>query len=669
MAPSTAPLETLPLIVLERICEFLAQCDDDSEKRRSLWAFSLTSRSCCAVAAALRFCQIQLKVPAPDELKYDLRRWTEVLSTDGRHRYVRRLKVLRVMAEEERRIYGLERPSAPVGEQDEEGEGEEKNDWNTRDYFDMHDFCRPSKSSMECREGSMGDHLEAWQPLVHFIRQLPALEDLVWACGSRMPRYILSAVHSIGCRLHMHCFHLSSLVQHRDRPQPIVPDEYALATSPSLSSIVAPVRDFETDGDVSYNEEAVMRMVAGTAPRLAHVWLLQTMAGDSIAYREAVRLGKPAWSGFFPGTAEADSLPVLGSLQSLVLNAYVSHTKIDNWIRYTDFAKLRRLTIQWNSECGVALAEMAMRGDFESLHTLGLSTIEDETHPMQEALNPLLENLNPLHRLGLSGLISDETFNIVLRRHGGTLRTLSVYPYRDEESRKPLVVFSEEVVQRLAEQCPNLEQVELPVNRTRGDDRETGIYRALSRLSRLKRAFLRLRFSIGPDEEDGEETRVREYPVSTGYRGETIHFVYLREAFSNSAIDSTLALSIFNLISSSGSLRYLRLEISRKFGRNAPGYGDVLFHAILRWFNRDWVCKRNARGRVTVRELDNKGTIKAGEEWQYNEEEVFQNVFNDIWPQRTLEWWKDWKSLPLSDNSAYLFDSDLRPVLPGNNVQ
>jgi len=73
-----------------------------------------------------------------------------------------------------------------------------------------------------------------------------------------------------------------------------------------------------------------------------------------------------------------------------------------------------------------------------------------------------------------------------------------------------------------------------------------------------------------------------DYVAPTLDGGETIPFVDLREAFSNSAIDSTLALSIFNLISSSGSLRYLRLGISRKTGQNVPGYGDVLFCAILR---------------------------------------------------------------------------------------
>ena len=106
--------------------------------------------------------QIQLKVPALDELKADLRRLTEVLSTGGRYRYVRRLKVLRVMTEEERRIHGSGRYNAPAGEQDEgeDDKDEDKDDWNIRGYFDIPDFCRPSKFSMECWEGNMRDQPE-----------------------------------------------------------------------------------------------------------------------------------------------------------------------------------------------------------------------------------------------------------------------------------------------------------------------------------------------------------------------------------------------------------------------------------------------------------------------------------------------------------------------------
>jgi hypothetical protein len=83
----------------------------------------------------------------------------------------------------------------------------------------------------------------------------------------------------------MHFFHLGSLVQSRGSPQPIDPDDYALVTLQSLSSIVVPVRHFETDGMVNYMEEAVTRMVAGIAPNLAHVWLVEMRAGDSLPHR------------------------------------------------------------------------------------------------------------------------------------------------------------------------------------------------------------------------------------------------------------------------------------------------------------------------------------------------------------------------------------------------
>jgi hypothetical protein len=80
----------------------------------------------------------------------------------------------------------------------------------------------------------------------------------------------------------------------------------------------------------------------------------------------------------------------------------------------------------------------------------------------------------------------------------------------------------------------------------------------LSRLLQLKHAFLTLWFSVGPDEEYWDEEIDREYPLSFSFSGEEIPFAHLRKAFSNSAIDASLVLSIFNLISSSASLSYLR---------------------------------------------------------------------------------------------------------------
>jgi hypothetical protein len=565
------------------------------------------------------------------------------------------------MTEEERRKKDLLRQDGETDEDDDD------DDWNICHSIDMNNFCHPSKGCMG--EGSEGGSItyypdKAWVPLGRFISQLPGLQDLVWAYGYRMPQSVLSAVSARGCRLHVHHFHLRSLVQFRDSPQPIDPDDYALVTSPSLSSIVVKLCGLTSEGLVDYTEEAVMRMMAGTAPNLAHVCLIQERPGSSLDLIEAVRLGKPAWSGFFsPGTAEAeaDQLPVPGSLKSLVFTGFVSRG-IDHWARLTDFTNLRCLIMPWRLEDGVALAEMATRGDFKSLDTLGLSTIENETEQAQEALNRLLESLNPLQRLSLDGYISNEAFDIILRCHGRALRNLLIDPYRDYESQNPLVVFSEAVVQRIAEQCLNLEQVWLPVNRTRGDTPEMGIYRALSRLPRLRRAFLRLWYSIGPDESSWDEEKDGEHPLISSSMGpEEIPFVYLREAFSNSAIDATLALSIFSLISSGGSLSYLRLEPRRKvINPNSLGNGQGQFQDLLRWFNRSWVCKRDIRGQVTVGELDKKGTALASEEWQFqlsDEEkwygdEIFGEVFRDIWPQKTAEWWNDWESLPLSDGAA-----------------
>lgn len=63
----------------------------------------------------------------------------------------------------------------------------------------MHDFCKPSKSGIEFWEDGMPllhyeDYTETWQPLADFVGQLAGLQDLVWAYGDPLPRYILAVV-------------------------------------------------------------------------------------------------------------------------------------------------------------------------------------------------------------------------------------------------------------------------------------------------------------------------------------------------------------------------------------------------------------------------------------------------------------------------------------------
>jgi hypothetical protein len=173
----------------------------------------------------------------------------------------------------------------------------------------------------------------------------------------------------------------------------------------------------------------------------------------------------------------------------------------------------------WNTENGTALADIATRGGFISLRSLVLSQIEHETDQSHEALSKLLEKPNPLHRLVLSGHISKEVFEVIIRRHGRALCSLSLRLYKSRHCTKPLVVLSAAVFHQLAENCPKLEQLVLPLVRSRGDSEETGIYRASSRLPRLRRAFLRLTYTIGPDRELLDEEKDGEHPYDAAEIG------------------------------------------------------------------------------------------------------------------------------------------------------
>ena len=72
MATSTTyvtTLETLDLLILERICEYL---DSDPDTRRDLWSFSLTSKSCYEAASVQRYCQIHIKLQCASDIKRQL---------------------------------------------------------------------------------------------------------------------------------------------------------------------------------------------------------------------------------------------------------------------------------------------------------------------------------------------------------------------------------------------------------------------------------------------------------------------------------------------------------------------------------------------------------------------------------------------------------------------
>jgi hypothetical protein len=190
-----------------------------------------------------RFERIRFTVRGRKKLRQDLERRNEILGIDGRARYVRRVKVVGYMpllqvdeASEEREIVPIFQPET-FGVEDE----------HERDSDEDH-FCKPSQGLIEEFYGASPlltheekqEQNEAWLPLAQFLHQLPDLKDLIYACTDQIPICILSSLHQHhpNSRFHVHTFSPRSLYQPKEHPHDIDPDEFVLATSPCLYSIV-----------------------------------------------------------------------------------------------------------------------------------------------------------------------------------------------------------------------------------------------------------------------------------------------------------------------------------------------------------------------------------------------------------------------------------------------
>jgi hypothetical protein len=255
----------------------------------------------------------------------------------------------------------------------------------------------------------------------------------------------------------------------------------------------------------------------------------------------------PHW-GLFGGRRST-----LSNLRSLTFHSW-QPPRISDWASSrTEFTQLRCFTFQWGGENGVRLVEIAKHRGFKNLRSLKImgNFCINNTDRNREALNQFPENVNSLQRLDLTGdlCISDSTFDTILNRHGRALRSLSLHPFMRHIYPRPFFRFTHATLLQLQQKCPNLEELDIPIIRTRGDDEEIGIYCALSLIPRLRRVSWTLGYWIGPDEELWSEERDGTHPLHGCQEDKDIEFAPLHEAFSKGAIDSTLALSIFNLIS------------------------------------------------------------------------------------------------------------------------
>lgn len=654
VAASYSPLERLPLLALELICEYLSHTDS---RRRSLFAFSQASKSCCAAANRERFERILLDAEDQQQIEHALARWSYILTVDDRTRHVRRVKIIGSM------MIGADEPELGWSEYHidfRRGELEEQADENGEDILGREDaFSRPKQfggfcgSEPKCTEQNKARCNEAWGPVAGFIPKFPGLKQLIWASTDQIPRCILDTLHGSlpKTRLHVHTFSLRSLYQKLDQLHDIDPDEYALASSPNLSSICAPSTTFDTNGNLDYNEEAVQHMTAGIAPNLRSVTMYIQSAGNSPYLLAAIESGRPPWRGFFAGK-EGVTQKSQSSLERLAFNG-TYHERLSTWAAYTDFSKLRSLDLRTivHAEYLQELTEMAEQSIFANLQTLSIRLGYDneeieENEPLTRWSTRFFSALPHLNGLHVQNPMIRATTTAVLARHGASLKKLHLGN-----------ISSLEEVQEIHNACPNLQNLHVGVRRSAGDEREVSTYKALGSLPWLETLSLDLHYTFDlTEEEESDKEKVAQQ---------------MRSELTNAAIDAELAQAIFRVIfAANRATRQGILPPFQHLTMKGVGhhYWEVAFSKLTDWLAHSWSCERERADAesedVLVRELRVEKRRKKDLEASLDEYmkdnfkwcrdgELVRPAWEAVWPESKgkSDWIQIWHSVPLFHES------------------
>jgi hypothetical protein len=255
----------------------------------------------------------------------------------------------------------------------------------------------------------------------------------------------------------------------------------------------------------------------------------------------------------------------------------------------------------------------------------------------------------PLKYLQISSLRNVSSLERILERHGASLRGLILEPstkgpYMRGESdtgyRYPELDASD--IRHMVQTCPNLEELRVPIRRSRGSRKECEMYTALSEFPNLHSLVLDLHYDS------------RQIPVRRA--AETEESV-LQEAFVNAAMDKKLALGIWDLMSSSSTKNRYRLRDLRvtSFGHEFFVGGEQY---LLGCLSRSFLVTREYNphnpGSPIVTEIG-KQSQEMWRQRKFPEKEEFyvsnrlENILHSIWPSGPGRdgWMSGWTSCPL----------------------
>lgn len=639
----------MPLETLQHIANHLHETH-----RPSLYAFSLASHQCHQAALPEVFREIHLAVRNRKALQLHIDALIEILKRTDSARHVRNLS-----------IEGFLRLNDEGGlEADEDS----SMFWHRTSSFDdklpdeepileaWHDRC----DEFIIARSSEGDM--AWAPVVSLVKMLTRLDTLVYNCPYQFPPSLLDALHEHQpqCRLHHLTFQMRSLLS--DVPDPY---EMALATSPCLHRVKVACAPWDSKGRVDFNGEAAMELAAGLSPNLKEVAMVH-LCQKRTWINERPRAPWRGLPGFVPGAG-------VGSLTSLSLKSQVewSPDHLLCWSKHIDFGNLRQLALGGGSrhESRVGMNEeimgwIAQNFSFPRVKALTLhfrrGGKQAERPGYTENATALLRSFEPLEELSVAGPLEPEILDAILSRHGPTLRKLSLHSierwYDVSGSRRLPMVFGKEQVLQIRDQCPALQELSMPIKRTRSDAAEAEIYKIFGTMGRLRYLFLIL---------DCSEWRVtRDSTYNPPFEGEDdepteeLHWLkkgHLRGTFMNCAVDEALARSIWDTISRHKD--GVQLQCLKLWTTSGGEFGKAtvrsVYDHVIDHLSRSWLIKRVVGDVIEVSEMCRRAREMDDEEmveWFRSDRDSYVvRILRRIWPRKegSRDWRDDWSSLPL----------------------
>ncbi|KAI5193498.1 hypothetical protein E4T38_09950 [Aureobasidium subglaciale] len=399
---------------------------------------------------------------------------------------------------------------------------------------------------------------------------MPALSHVVHNCASAVPLNLVAALEHQRCKLHVNTLRIPEL------NVPLDTAFLTLITSSSLKSIRAAYfptsmllgTRLSATVELWYDEEALMRLVAGVIPRLTKLTILRKHGGilptgTSRDPWDGIQVSGQDLPGFCPGKLKELALlhPDIIDLENI--RAWGTHVTLE-------VLQVLKISSPTTAEALYYLSSEALT----HLSQLSFAVYKKQSRSDAaiQAANHFLLTLRPLSVLRLDQNVQGLSLVQIVAHHATCLRKLWLLPVKELNSHNlasaEYYIPSLEVLSELKKSCSGLEDLAISVRRSRGNKTEIDAYRLLGSLQNLR--FLSLNLDASdmsvlwiyetaerdeyvrsgiwpppPDDPSFNDFDREIYPRPFINHSPGIRNGHIRDAFINSALDEPLARAIF----------------------------------------------------------------------------------------------------------------------------